>query len=98
MGMWSCVPVSSNRAAGSGVSSRGRTVDPVMQVLHRQRRGMKQTIPAHLVGRSVRWLVDVELGRIEPRFSDVIALADRLGADLGELLPPRTNSAVNSAP
>jgi DNA-binding XRE family transcriptional regulator len=42
---------------------------------YRLRRGLTQAHLAHLIGRSERWLVDVERGGVDPRLSDTLALA-----------------------
>jgi transcriptional regulator with XRE-family HTH domain len=50
----------------------------------RLERGLKQHVPAERAGLSRRWLVDVESGRVQPRFGDLLRLVDVLGADLAE--------------
>src|SRR5207302_1666429 len=45
---------------------------------YRLRRGLTQARLAHLVGRSERWLIDVERGGVDPRLSDALALAREL--------------------
>ncbi len=52
---------------------------------YRQRRGLTQARLAHLVGRSERWLLDVERGDVDPRLSDAVALARVLRVGLDEL-------------
>jgi HTH-type transcriptional regulator/antitoxin HipB len=48
----------------------------------RLERGLKQHVLAERAGLSRRWLVDVENGRLQPKFADVLRLVDVLGADL----------------
>src|SRR5215469_16404782 len=48
-------------------------------------RGLKQTVAAERIGRSEHWLVDLEAGKIDPRLSDVAALAALYHTDLGAL-------------
>jgi transcriptional regulator with XRE-family HTH domain len=54
----------------------------------RLRRGLTQARLAHLVGRSERWLLDVERGEVDPRFSDALALAGVLRVRLDDLAAP----------
>jgi 8-oxo-dGTP pyrophosphatase MutT (NUDIX family) len=49
-------------------------------------RGLKQTIAAERIGRSEHWLVDLEAGKVDPRLSDVAALAALYRTNLAELL------------
>jgi len=48
-------------------------------------RGLKQTVAAERIGRSEHWLVDLEAGKVDPRLSDVAALAALYHTDLGGL-------------
>ena len=48
-------------------------------------RGLKQTAAAERIGRSEHWLVDLEAGKVDPRLSDVAALATLYRTDLVEL-------------
>jgi 8-oxo-dGTP pyrophosphatase MutT (NUDIX family)/DNA-binding XRE family transcriptional regulator len=48
-------------------------------------RGLKQTVAAERIGRSEHWLVDLEAGKVDPRLSDVTALATLYHTDLVEL-------------
>ncbi len=48
-------------------------------------RGLKQTVAAERIGRSEHWLVDLEAGKVDPRLSDVAALAALYHTDLVEL-------------
>jgi 8-oxo-dGTP pyrophosphatase MutT (NUDIX family)/DNA-binding XRE family transcriptional regulator len=48
-------------------------------------RGLKQTIAAERIGRSEHWLIDLEAGKVDPRLSDVAALAALYRTDLAEL-------------
>lgn len=43
--------------------------------IYRLRLGLTQERLAHLVGRSERWLIEVERGEVDPRLSDALALA-----------------------
>src|SRR5258706_12184620 len=45
-------------------------------------RGLKQHVLAERAGLSRRWLVEVENGRLQPKFSDLLRLVEVLGADL----------------
>jgi transcriptional regulator with XRE-family HTH domain len=63
---------------GSAVGARIRR--------RREQLGLKQEITAHRIGRSRRWLVDVEAGRGDPTLSDLLALADVLETHLEWLL------------
>lgn len=56
----------------------------------RLRRGLTQTVLAGLVGRSPRWLMDVEHGVVDPRMSDAVRLAAALGVELVDLIPLTT--------
>ena len=53
--------------------------------IHRHRRGLTQAVLAHLVGRSERWMLQVERGEVDPRLSDALALADVLNVRLDDL-------------
>lgn len=44
--------------------------------ISRRRRGLTQKVAAERIGRSERWMVDVEAGRVDLRMSDVADLAD----------------------
>src|SRR5215472_12835022 len=48
-------------------------------------RGLKQTVAAERIGRSEHWLVDLEAGKVDPRLSDVAALAALYHTELDEL-------------
>jgi 8-oxo-dGTP pyrophosphatase MutT (NUDIX family) len=48
-------------------------------------RGLKQTVAAQRIGRSEHWLVDLEAGKVDPRLSDVAALAALYETDLAAL-------------
>src|SRR5689334_19955268 len=52
---------------------------------YRLRRGLTQARLAHLIGRSQRWLIDVERGGVDPRLSDAVALAKVLGVAVDDL-------------
>ena len=51
----------------------------------RLERGLTQAVLAQLVGRSQRWLMDVEHGVVDPRMSDAARLARVLGVDLADI-------------
>lgn len=53
---------------------------------HRLKRGLTQARLAHLVGRSERWLIDVEGGGVDPRLSDAAALARVLRVGIDDLV------------
>jgi len=48
----------------------------------RMARGLKQTVAAERIGRSEHWLIDLESGKVDPRLSDVAALAALYHTDL----------------
>jgi transcriptional regulator with XRE-family HTH domain len=52
---------------------------------YRLRRGLTQARLAHLIGRSERWLNDVEHGGVDPRLSDAVALARMLRVGVDDL-------------
>jgi transcriptional regulator with XRE-family HTH domain len=52
---------------------------------YRLRRGLTQARLAHMIGRSERWLIDVERGGVDPRLSDALALASVLRVALDDL-------------
>ena len=52
---------------------------------YRTRRGLTQEQLAHLIGRSERWLIDVERGEVDPRLSDAVALAEALCVGVADL-------------
>ena len=52
---------------------------------YRLRRGLTQARLAHLIGRSERWLIDVERGGVDPRLSDAAALARVLNVAIDDL-------------
>lgn len=55
---------------------------------YRLRRGLTQARLAHLIGRSERWLIDVERGGVDPRLSDALALARELCVAVDDLAGP----------
>jgi transcriptional regulator with XRE-family HTH domain len=63
----------------------------------RTRRGMTQACLADRIGRSTRWLVNVESGRCGPRLWDVVAIAGVLETTLDELLPAPQRPAGTGA-
>ena len=52
---------------------------------YRLRRGLTQARLAHMIGRSERWLIDVERGGVDPRLSDALALARVLSVAVDDL-------------
>ncbi len=54
---------------------------------YRTKRGLTQEQLAHLIGRSERWLIDVERGDVDPRLSDAVALAWALSVRVADLTP-----------
>jgi transcriptional regulator with XRE-family HTH domain len=52
---------------------------------YRLKRGLTQARLAHLIGRSERWLIDVERGGVDPRLSDALALARELCVAVDDL-------------
>jgi transcriptional regulator with XRE-family HTH domain len=81
------------RAASASVSDDGGKEQPAMRTTlgeqvrtHRLRRGLTQARLAHLIGRSERWLIDVERGGVDPRLSDVLALARVLRVVVDDLI------------
>ncbi|HEY4028093.1 MAG TPA: helix-turn-helix transcriptional regulator [Candidatus Dormibacteraeota bacterium] len=61
---------------------------------YRLRRGLTQARLAHLIGRSERWLIDVERGGVDPRLSDALALARVLCVLVDDLVHPSTTTAA----
>lgn len=57
---------------------------------YRTRRGLTQEQLAHLIGRSERWLIDVERGEVDPRLSDAVALAQALCVGVADLTADAT--------
>lgn len=60
---------------------------------YRLRRGLTQARLAHLIGRSERWLIDVERGGVDPRLSDALALARELCVGVDDLAGVPTPAA-----
>jgi transcriptional regulator with XRE-family HTH domain len=56
---------------------------------HRLRLGLTQERLAHLIGRSERWLIEVERGEVDPRLSDALALAQALRVGVADLTGER---------
>jgi transcriptional regulator with XRE-family HTH domain len=63
----------------------------------RQRRGMSQTVLSGLVGRSDRWMVEVEGGECDPRVSDLLRIARALDIDPVDLLSGACSAPSESA-
>lgn len=61
---------------------------------YRTRRGLTQEQLAHLIGRSERWLIDVERGEVDPRLSDAVALAQALCVGVADLTAEATTDAT----
>ena len=61
---------------------------------YRTRRGLTQEQLAHLIGRSERWLIDVERGEVDPRLSDAVALAQALCVRVADLTADATVDAT----
>jgi transcriptional regulator with XRE-family HTH domain len=88
------------RAASAFVSQDGGKEQPAMRTTlgeqvrtYRLRRGLTQARLAHLIGRSERWLIDVERGGVDPRLSDALALARVLRVMVDDLVRASTASA-----
>jgi transcriptional regulator with XRE-family HTH domain len=67
----------------------------------RLERGLKQHVLAERAGLSRRWLIDVENGRLQPKFADLLRLVEVLGVDLGEapgVRRPRAGPAAGKLP
>jgi len=67
---------------------------------YRLRRGLTQARLAHLIGRSERWLIDMEGGGVDPRLSDAVALARELRVAVDDLagVPPRVEEQAGRPP
>jgi len=63
----------------------------------RLERGLAQHVLAERAGLSRRWLVDVENGHLQPKFTDLLRLVEVLGADLTEV-PGVRRSRVDLSP
>jgi transcriptional regulator with XRE-family HTH domain len=63
---------------------------------YRLKRGLTQARLAHLIGRSERWLIDVERGGVDPRLSDAVALARVLSVGVDDLAGQSTPVAERS--
>jgi transcriptional regulator with XRE-family HTH domain len=63
----------------------------------RHQRGMSQTVLAGLVGRSERWMVEVEGGAADLRVSDLVQIARALDIDPADLLTGKVPSPPESA-
>jgi transcriptional regulator with XRE-family HTH domain len=64
----------------------------------RVRLGLSQVALAQQIGRSEGWLVQVENGRADPGYGDLLNLADALKRDVIELLPGQSAVAPATAP
>lgn len=58
--------------------------------------GISQASAAHQIGRTAGWLLQVENGRADPGYSDLLLLAPVLKRHISELVPPRTAAATAS--
>lgn len=56
---------------------------------YRVQRRLTQTVLADLVGRSSRWVSQLERGGVDLRVSDAVLLAGALGIDLADLVQDR---------
>jgi transcriptional regulator with XRE-family HTH domain len=54
---------------------------------------MSQVAVAQRIGRSARWLLEVENGRADPTYGDLLGLADVLDVDVSELPPGQRPAA-----
>jgi transcriptional regulator with XRE-family HTH domain len=64
----------------------------------RKRRGMTQAVLAELIGRSERWLVDVEHDTVDLRLSDVRELARALNVDVAQLTGAQISIPTSARP
>lgn len=53
---------------------------------YRLKRGMSQEQLAHQIPMSARWMIEVEAGRLDPKLTDALRLADILGVTLNDLV------------
>jgi transcriptional regulator with XRE-family HTH domain len=60
----------------------------------RIRLNLSQEVAAHQIGRSAGWLLQVENGRADPGYSDLLLLAPVLKVEFRELLTGQTTSAA----
>lgn len=86
-GRYSCGTMAGSVEEHRGGGAPGQR-NPVGERVRRRREeaGLKQEIAAHRIGRSRRWLIDLEAGRGDPTLSDLLALASVLHVDLDWLL------------
>jgi transcriptional regulator with XRE-family HTH domain len=63
----------------------------------RLERGLKQHVLAERAGMSGRWLLDVENGRLQPKFADLLRLVEVLRADITEVPGVRRSRAEANA-
>src|SRR5690348_15649847 len=59
----------------------------------RVRLGVSQVALAQQIGRSEGWLVQVENGRADPGYGDLLSLASALKRDISELVPGQLTAA-----
>ncbi len=87
MQRWLWTDLGPRRDDADGVRGKGsRDLGQSLRQL-RLARGLKQTVVAERIGRSEHWLIDVEGGRVDPRYADLLALADVYRVSVNELLP-----------
>jgi transcriptional regulator with XRE-family HTH domain len=60
----------------------------------RNQLGLSQEALAHRVGRSEGWMLQVENGRTDPVYSDLVNLATALNVDISQLVDPHGTAAV----
>lgn len=64
----------------------------------RVRRGLNQRVTAHRIERSEQWLLQVENGRADPGYSDLLKLAPVLGVHISQLVAPPSARASAGQP
>jgi transcriptional regulator with XRE-family HTH domain len=64
----------------------------------RRRRGMTQAVLAGLVGRSERWMVQVERGAVDIRVSDLVGICAVLGVEVRDLVGEAAGPEVSAGP
>lgn len=86
------------RRAASTDSTRERGNRELGLRIRRRRNqlGLSQEALAHRVGRSEGWLLQVENGRTDPAYSDLVNLAAALELDTPQLIQSATTSSVQS--
>lgn len=82
-----------NRLKRTGSSALGDRIRKF-----RVKLGVSQVALAQQLGRSEGWLIQVENGRADPGYGDLLSLASALKRDISELLPAEGNSAPATMP